>query len=53
MNILKLEKEIENTIIELENELEHISRFNYSDYQCYVLRKKINILSDCLNKLKE
>ena len=53
MNILPLESKIKETIIELEQELKNISKFSYSDYQCYVITKKIVLLNGFLNQLKE
>ena len=53
MNLLPLESKIKETVIELENELKNISRFNYSDYQRHVLNKKIAMLNGFLNQLKE
>lgn len=53
MNLLPLETKIKETIIELEHELKNISKFNYSDYQCYSLNKKIALLNGFLNQLKE
>ena len=53
MNLIELEAKIKETINNLENELEYISKFHYSDYHCHVIRKKLSALYDFLKQVKE